>query len=332
MRRPVATTAVLMLGLWSLREAPIAVAQTAQGAQAPARTMKRSAVEGQSFIGETIVLSEVVDETVSRGATSHRTRSEFSPDADGRPRLVSVMEEERVAQPDGGYQVTREFNELDVDRRSRTTRRERERLTVRANGVFVTEIEVAEPSGNGGVFLPTERIEQQERRVGDQVVERKATTSVDPSGRGAWSVVEQRELTRSVAGGRAEEVELVYRPDSSGRLAQSERLVSREWATGGQEFHSEEIYRSDINRGGSLARQPDQHIETVRTALPTGGSDTTRTVSERVGDRVQAIERIVERARPDGRGGLVIEEEVRRSIVDGGLQTVATGRRVESQR
>lgn len=332
MRRPVVTTTILMLGLWSLRGAPTAIAQTTQPAQAPERTVKRSAIEGRSFIGENVVLSEVVEETVSRDATSRRTRSEFAADADGHPRLVSVTEEERVAQPEGGYQITREFKEMDIEHRARTTRRERERMTARGNGVFVTETEIAEPTVNEGVFLPIERVEQQERRAGDQVVERKATTSVDPSGRGAWTVAEQRVMTRSAADGRAEEVELVYRPDPSGRLAPSERVVTKEWTSGAQAIRSEEIYRPDINSGGSMSRQPVQHLETVRTTLPTGGSDTTRTVSERVGNGVQVIERTIERARPDGRGGLVIDEEVQRSIVNGSLQTVSTGRRTESQR
>jgi hypothetical protein len=331
MRRPIAMTSLLMLGLWNLREEPTAVAQAAQEAQAPARTLKRSIVEGPSTSGRMTVLSEVVDETVRRDArTSQRTRSEFTIDANGRRRLASVMEEQRVAHEDGGHQITREFVELDVDRRSRTTRREREQLTARGNGLFVTDIEVTEPSINGGGFVPTQRIEMWERRVGDQVVEREATTFINPRGRGTWRVLEQRVLTRD-AKGSAEAVELIHRPDSSRNLVQSERVVSREWAVGGQAFHTAEIYRRDINNSGSLTRQPVQLVEIVRTTLPDGGLDTTRTVSDRVGDRLQVTENAVERSRPDGRGGLVIEQEVQRAVVDGRFHTVATGRRRESQ-
>jgi hypothetical protein len=220
--------------------------------------------------------------------------------------------------------------ELDVNRRSRFTRREREQLTARGNGLFVTEIEVTEPSINGSGFVPTERIEQWERRVGDQVVERETTWSINPTGRGRWNVLEQRVLTRDVAGGSAEAVELIHRSDSSGNLVQSERIVSREWAVGGQAFHTDEIYRRDINNGGALTRQPVQQVEIVQTTLSDGGLDTARTVSERVGDRLQVIESAVERARSDGRGGLVVEQEVQRSVVDGRFHIVATGRRRES--
>jgi hypothetical protein len=324
-------TSVLMLGLWSSLAIPTADAQAAR--EAPGRTLTRSVVEGPSARGNMTVLSEVVDETVRRDAgTSQRTRNEFVAGPDGRQRLVSVMEEQRVAQPDGGRQIAREFVDVDFDGRSRTTRREREQRTARGNGLFVTNIEVTESSINAGGFVATERIQQDERQVGDQVVERETTTSVDPTGRGTWNVVEQRMLTRSVANGTTEGIELVYRPDTSGNLVQNERVVSREWAAGGQTFHIEEIYRPDINNGGLLAQQPVRQVEIVRTTLSDGGSETTRTVSERTGDRLQVTERVIERSRPDGRGGLVTDQNVQRSIVvDGRLETAATGRVRESQ-
>jgi hypothetical protein len=324
-------TSLLMLGLWNMGAEQTAVAQAARDARAPERLLKRSIVEGPSDSGGLTVLSEVVDETVRRDArTSQRTRSEFTTDANGRRILVAVMEEQRVTQADGGHQITREFTELDVDGRSRPTRREHEQLTARANGLFVTEIEVTEPSINESGFVPTERIEQRERRAADQVVDRETTRSVDPTGRGRWSVLEQRVLTRDVVEGSAEAVELIHRPDPSGNLVQSERIVSREWAVGGQSFHTDEIYRRDINSGGSLTRQPVQTVAIVQTTVTDGGLDTTRTVSERVGDRLQVIEIAVQRSRRDGRGGLVVDEEVQQSIVDGRLRVVATGRRRES--
>ena len=331
MCRSIAMTSLLMLGLWSVAGERPAVAQAARDTQASARTLIRSTLEGPSASGEMTVLSEVVDETVRRDPrTSERTRSEFTRDANGRQRLISVMEEQRVDQQDGAHQITREFAEVDVDGRSRTTRRELEQQTARGNGLFVIEIDVTEPSINGSGFVPTERIEQRERRVGDRVVERETTTSINPTGRGRWSVLEQRVLTRDVTADVAEAVELIHRPDSSGNLVQSERIVSREWAVGQQAFHIDEIYRRDINNSGSLTRQPATQVEIVQTTLSDGGLDTARTVSDRVGDRLQVIERAIERSRPDGRGGLVIEQEVQRSIVEGRFHTVATGRTRES--
>jgi hypothetical protein len=326
-------TSLLMLGICNLLAEPTANAQAARDAQTAGRTLTRSVVEGPSSRGNMTVLSEVVDETVRRdSSSSQRTRREFVADAEGRQRLSSTMEEQRAAQPDGGHQITREFMDVDFDGRSRTTRREREQRTSRGGGLFVTDIEVTQSSINAGGFVPTERVQQQERRVADQVVERQATTSVDPLGRGTWSVVEQRMLTRSVANGRAEAVELIYRPDPTGNLVPSERVVSSEWTVGDQAFRTDDIYRQDINNAGSLAGQPVRQVEIVRTTLSDGGSETTRTVSERLGgDRLQVTERAVERTRQDGPSGRLIDQEVQRSIVYGRLETIATGRIRESQ-
>jgi hypothetical protein len=139
-------------------------------------------------------------------------------------------------------------------------------------------------------------------------------------------------LTRSVTNGGAEAVELIYRPNTTGNLVRSERIVSKEWTAGGQAFRTDEVYRQDINNGGSLAGQPVRQVDIVRTTLSDGGSETTRTVSERLGgDRLRVTERSVERSRPDGPGGRVIDQEVQRSITYGRLETVATGRIRESQ-
>jgi len=342
MPRPIAITSLLVLGLWN-PSGPTALAQGAATGSAsresptdrrevPPRSVERSIVDVPSTRWDTKVQSEVVDETVRRDqGTSQRTRSVFVTDPNGRQRLVSTVEEQRITRPDGGHEVIREFKEQDVNGRSTTTRREREQMAPDGKGFFVTEIEVTEPSVNGGGFVPTGRTEQRERRVGDQVVERQSTTYSDPAGRGRWDVVEQRVLTRDVAAGAANSVESIYRRDSSGNLMQSEQIVSREWTAGGREFRTDDIYGRDINNSGALTRRPVQQVEIVRTPRSDGGSETTRTVSEQQGDRLQVIEQAVERARPDGRGGTAIDEEIQRSIVNGRLETVFTGSTQKSQ-
>ena len=329
--RPVVVTSMLALGLWAGLAVPPALAQDSRDSEG--RTVLRSVVEDSPTIRSTTVLSEVVDEAIQRDAeTSQRTRQEFVTDADGRQQLISTMVEQRVVRPDGGHQIVREFTEPDLNGRSRATRREREELVAKENGLFVTEIEVAEPSINGGGFVLTERIEQQERRAGDQLVELERTTYSDPTGRGAWTALERRVLTRDYADGRAETVEVIYRPDSSRSLVQSERLVSREWTdTGGRELRTEEVYGRDINNVGALTRRPVQQVEVVRTSRPDGRSETTRTVSQRVENRMQPVERVVERSRPDGSRGTVSEQEYQQADADGRFWTVATGRTRESE-
>ena len=45
---------------------------------------------------------------------------------------------------------------------------------------------------------------------------------------------------------------------------------------------------------------------------------------------MQVVERVVERARPDSRGGTVIERETQQLDVNGRLQTVSVSRELES--
>ena len=311
------------------REAGRATSEAASresSSEAQRLTIERALIEAPSPRWDTAVVTEVVNETLRPDAgTILRTRNEFVTDANGRQRLVAILSEQRVARTDGGYQILRDFAEPDVNGRPRTIRRERAETVVRGQGIFVTEIEVTEPSVNGGGFIPTERTEQRERRVGNQVVERESTTFFDPAGRGTWDVLEQRVLTRTAANGRAETVELISRPDPSGKLVQSERIVSQEWTAGGRELRTDEVYRRDINNGGVMTQRPVQQVDIVRTISPDGGSETTLTVSERPGDRWQVVEHVVERSRPDGRGGMLIEQDIQRPVVDGRLETVLTG-------
>ena len=299
------------------------------------RTVERSVVEGPSINGGTTVLSGAEDRERQIGTeTSQRTRQEFVTDTNGRSRVVSTLEEQRTARPDGGEQIVRSFTEADVNGRARPTRQERKQTVAMADGVFSTQIEVSEPSINGGRFVGTERVEQRERRDGNQVLELDRTTYADPSGGGRWVAQERRVLTREYSDGNVNSVESVYTADDTGNLVQSDQIVSREWTgPGGREFKSEQVFSRDIpNEVRTAAPRLFQEVETVRTNRSSGGWSSTRTVSESRNGRVQVVERFVERARSDGRGGTVIELETQQLDVNGRLQTMSVSRVRESVR
>jgi len=298
-------------------------------------TVERTVVEEPSVNGGSAVLSEVEDETVRVGTeTTRRTRREFFTDANGRQALVSTVDEQRVDRQDGRQTVVREFTESDLNGRSRAVRREREETIPVTGGIFTTRIEVSEPPVNGGGFVPTERVEQRERRDGDQVLELQRTTYSDPTGRGAWEALEQRVVQRDYADGRVDTVESVYRADGTGNLVESDRIVGREWVGAqGREHRTEEIYTTDVP-GEARSAEPRlfQQVDIVRTSGAGGGSSATRTVKEQRGGGWRVVERVIERARPDGRGGTVIERETQQLDVNGQLQTVNVTRERESVR
>ena len=296
-------------------------------------TVERVVVEASSINGGMRVLSEVVDDTARIDAeTSRHTRQEFVTDTNGRPRLVSTLEERRVERADGGQLIIRDLTEPDVNGRSRATRHEREDTVAVGGGVFRTKIEVSEPVASGSTFLLTERVEQREHRDGDVVLELDRTTYANPTGRGRWTATERRVLTRRTDDARSRVVETVYQPDGTGNLVVSDQIVSREWTDpGGTEHLTEEVFARDIpNQVRTATPTLFQEVDTRRSALANGGWTLTRTVKEPRGGQMRVVERVVERARPGGRDGLVIEREVQRLTINGRLETTSVSRTTES--
>lgn len=356
-QRCCATTSILMLGLALSPIAPTVLAQNSREVRSQGeefsstetegfrvlttrdtrggQTVESSVVEGPSINGGTTILSGGEDRERQIGTgTSQRTRQEFVTDTNGRSRVVSTLEEQRTVRPDGGEQIVRSFAEPDVNGRARPTRQEREQTVTEGDGLFRTVIDVSEPSINGGSFVGTERVEQKERREGELVLELDRTTYADPTGGGRWVAQERRVLTRDYSDGQVNSVESVYRADDTGNLVHSDQIVSREWVgSGGREFRTEQVFSRDIpNEVSTDTPRLFQEVETVRTNRSSGGWSTTRTVSEARNGRVQVVERVLERARPDGLGGTVIERETQQLDVNGRLQPTSVSRIRESVR
>ena len=172
--RLVAFVAIALFGL-VMGPATPAVAQDSK--------VSSTVVERPSINGESTVLLDVENDTVRIDAkTSRRTRREYATDADGRRRLVVTIEENRVDRPDGGQSIVRNFTVPDVNGRPRATRRETEETVPEGGGVFRTLIEVSVPGVNRGRFVSTERVEQTERRDGEQVLEIDRTTYTSQPG------------------------------------------------------------------------------------------------------------------------------------------------------
>jgi hypothetical protein len=296
------------------------------------RAVERTTVEGPSTRGEASALAETVATTRRGETTTERTRNEYVIGANGGLQLASTVAERRVDRPDGGRRIVRDFSEPDANNRLRPTRREQEDTVAQADGRFRTIVEIAQPSVNGSLFTTVERTERLERREGEELVDLESTTWTDPAGNGRWEAIEQRVLSRDTSGGSARSVETVYKTDGNGNLVESRRIETRERTEpGGREIRTQNIVDGGIGQvGGPPARPFQQRIEAVRTPRADGSWTATRTVSEMRDGRLQVVERVVERARPDGRGGTVIEEETERLDVNGRLQTVRVSRTNES--
>ena len=109
----------------------------------------------------------------------------------------------------------------------RATRRETEETVPEGGGVFRTLIEVSVPGVNRGRFVSTERVEQTERRDGEQVLEIDRTTYTSQTTRGAWAVRERRTVRRDYGDHGVRAVESIYTRDGSGNLVLTDQIVSR---------------------------------------------------------------------------------------------------------
>ena len=298
------------------------------------RALERTVVERPSINGGSTVLFAVEDETVRVDAeTTRRTRRKFHPDPDGRLRLVLTIEEDRVDRPDGGRSIVRSFAEPDVNGRIRIIRRETEETVPEGGGVFRTDIEVSGPGINSRGFVPTERVEHRERRDGEEVLEIDRTIyGAYPSVRGTWEARERRIVNRDYVDDGVQTVESVYTLDGSRDLTLSDRIVSREWiGDRGREYRTDEIFARDIPgqmRSRELRRV--RQVEVVRTGGSDGGWTTSRAVKETRGNRIRVVERVIEKSRPDGRGGTVVNRETQQMDVNGRFRTVAISRTRES--
>ena len=245
------------------------------------RTSERSVTQVPSINGGLTVLSGVEDQERQIGAeTRRRTRRELVTDVNGRASVISTLEEHRTVRTDGSETIVRDFTEPDVSGRARATRREHTETVAKGDGIFMTRIDVSEPSTRGTGLVATERVEQQERRDGEQVLERDRTTYTNPAGNGAWVAQERRVLTRASSDGVIRSIESVYTADDAGQLVQSERIVSREWTgPGGREHRTEERFSRDaLDEIRAATPQLRQQVEIVRTNGLDGRQSATRTV------------------------------------------------------
>jgi hypothetical protein len=293
----------------------------------PEGTRERFVVEGPSINGGYGVLLEVEEETVQVDDENSRfIRREYDTDPDGRQRLFRSVEERRVDRSDGSSEVERSVSAPDLNGRMVTERRETERRVEEGPGVFRTEREVQVPGLNSGSFVPSQRIEQTERVDADnRTLELGETMYSSPVGGQGWMVLHRREVSYEYSDDETRSVEQVYRPDGNGTLTLSDQVVNRTWTDAqGRERTTEETYARDIP-GLARSTSPElyRQVDIVAEERPNGGREVTREIREFQVDRMRVVQRVIERTRPDGRGGTVTEREVQQADGNGRLQTVS---------
>jgi hypothetical protein len=204
------------------------------------------------------------------GGTTKTINRTFVRDSDGRRTLRQVTEAETRTLPGGGQKSTLTTSNPDADGRLLVVQREIQDTSQISADVKETKTTILTPSSNGGLTASIQRDERETRR-NDGLVEFKKSTSL-PDANGNWVVNEVKEgAIRSDGKNQARE-ETVLRPDNDGRLAVTDRTVTRESeSTPGNKQQTIESYSTTVPGGFGEGRlNLNQRVSTVQTMSADG--------------------------------------------------------------
>jgi hypothetical protein len=251
----------------------------------------------------------------------------YRRDPQGRRKLVEVVEEEWTMFPDGSERAVRTNSTVDVSGRIRLAGRESQEAVPQGSDAFRTITTFERPDTRSSL-TPVERIEQTERRRGENAVEIERTGSlVDSNGR--WKTAVRRTGYIQEVEGVIQTDESVYRVDAGGRLSLSEQVVSLEWQeNNGTEYRTIETQVANLYGKMEVVRE----LTIARAVAADGSSQTVQETAVRdvasPSDDLQLVERIVETG--SSRGGWT-ETSVEASDSSGQLRRTSSFRTVTTR-
>jgi hypothetical protein len=198
---------------------------------------------------------DIEKETVKVDATTVRTITRsFARDADGAKTLVQITEEEKHTLLGGGSDVVRSVSNPDINGKLQLVQRQVEETKKISKDVEETKTTVMLPSINGGL-APAMKVQERRTTGANDTVESNKTTLL-PDGAGNWQVGETRQTTTKQEGKNLSSEERVARPDSSGKLDEISRTVTKALESGsGEKQNTVETYSLDVpgsTRDGGL--------------------------------------------------------------------------------
>jgi len=219
------------------------------------RTVDTQSVQRLGTDGHFEPYQDIERETVKVDATTVRTITRaFARDADGAKTLVQITEEEKHTLPGGGSDVVRSVSNPDINGKLQLVQRQVEETKKISKDVEETKTTVMLPSINGGL-APAMKVQERRTSGANDTVESNKTTLL-PDGSGNWQVGETRQTTTKQEGKNLSSEERVSRPDSSGKLDEISRTVTKASEGGSGEKHNTvETYSLDVpgsTRDGGL--------------------------------------------------------------------------------
>lgn len=269
----------------------------AAGAALPSRRVQtRTTTNGREVLTETTeapgpdgrmkMSQETTTETVRTGADSTQTKRDvFVPDAQGRPRLMETTQTDVQTSRDGSSRSVANTMTSDPNGRLSISSREIQETKSVSPTVKQTDTSIYRPGANEPL-VESERLQQTERKVSASVTQSESTRLVR-DGNGRWQAAEARNQEVRTAGAEQITEETLHRINDKGTLALSEKKVTTQSKSGGQDHAITETYT-----GTRL--ELSQRVRTTTSTTP-GGQEIVREVEARNLATPNAPLRVVER-------------------------------------
>ena len=286
------------------------------GAALPTRRVQtRTSSNGREVLTETTetpgpdgrmkMSQETTTETVRTGADSTQTKRDvFVPDPQGRPRLTETTQTDVQTSRDGSSRSVANTMTPDANGRLSISSREIQETKSVSPAVKQTDTSIFRPGVNEPL-VESERLQETERKVSSSVTQRESTRFLR-DGNGRWQATEARNEEVRTAGAERITEETVRRIGENGSLALSEKRVTKESRSGGQEHAVIETYT-----GTRL--ELSQRVRTTSTTSDRG-EEIVREVEERnpvaANAPLRVIERTVETKRQTGPDRWEIQRQV----------------------
>ena len=269
--------------------------------------------------------AEAETETVPLGSGGKKTTTRvYDTDANGKRALVETVVEEIRDLPGGRTEATKTVSRPDMNGRTSVVLKYTQEVIPSGANSFQIQFTIQSAGSQGGALVTTEKLIQNEVQKGPNESEIDRISMV-PGPNAAWVTRERRISTNKKNGAQSNADEVVYSPDTNGKLQVKNRITSREWTDApGKESREITTLVSDLS--GRLIL--DNRIHLTREKTDADEQQTTQTVTgpnpaaPSSGNRV--IEKITETIRPAGSGATERYVPVLNPDLNGNNQTTYT--------
>jgi hypothetical protein len=272
---------------------------------------------------------EVVTDAATSGSTKQTRNDVFGIDERGQRRLLETMESTQETLANGRSRTVETTSAPDANGRLAVRSRYTEETTTTASGRRETVGTMLLP-GIDGALQESRRTESSEREVTPGVIRVESTERVRGQN-GGWETAEVRTRdTRPIGPGDSLEDETIQRPDTSGRLAVSQRNVTRRTVANGRVVEVTETFGDNL-QGSTRPETPmglSERVTRTTTATAGGGSSTVEEVEARSlaapNDGMRMVRRIVESVRTDGSGRTETQRQIFERDTNGRMVQVSS--------